>query len=113
VITPEIAGDVLLVMSAVPANAAVAVYSQVKWVRSAWGRHLMSYMLAVALVLDLGILRVAFGETLWFAWIRVGAYGLLVYALVWRVTILWAAHREMLAERSTDGVPEQHPEVQK
>lgn len=94
-------GNVLLVLSAVPAVGSVLVYSQVTWWRSRWGRHLMSYMVAVALVLTLGVVRLIWHDSAWFAGLRAAAYVLTVIALWWRLLILVQSLREGSHDEST------------
>lgn len=92
--TPDIIGDTLLILAAAPANGAVATFSLVRWRASRWGRHMMGYMVAVALVFDLGILRIVFGDRPWFSWVRAVAYALLLCMMTWRFLILNQARRE-------------------
>lgn len=94
-------GNVLLVLSAIPAIGSVLVYSTVTWWRSAWGRHLMSYMAAVALVLGLGVVRLVWGDSPWFAGLRATAYVLTTVMFWWRLFIVIQARRE----RSTKPAP--------
>lgn len=90
-----VAGNVLLILAAIPATGAALLYGfRVTWWRSRWGRHLFTYMTAVALVTDLGIVRLAFGDRWWFAALRAGAYGLVVIALWWRLAFVYQAYRE-------------------
>jgi peptidoglycan/LPS O-acetylase OafA/YrhL len=92
--TPDIVGNVLLTLAAVPANCSVLVFSRVKWRLSKWGRHMMSEMVTVVLILDLGIVHIFAQHTPWFAWLRVLVYALLFVMLCWRLSILYASYRE-------------------
>jgi hypothetical protein len=87
-------GNVLLILSAIPAVASVLVFSRVTWWRSPWGRHVMAYMSAVAVTLILGVCRLVFGDHPMFAALRVVAYISVVVVLWWRLIILVAAYRE-------------------
>lgn len=92
---PVRVGNVLLVLSALPATLAFLVYGLgVTWWRSRWGKHLVGYMFAVALTLDLGVIRLFYLETPWFDWARVAAYVLVVVALWWRLLFVIQAWRE-------------------
>lgn len=102
----ELIGNVFLVVSAVPATISVIAYDlstrrhiqpdgrRERWWSSGWGLHLMTYMMAIALVLDLGVIRLVFGETEWFFVLRSAAYLLLVVALYHRMWLLIQAYRE-------------------
>lgn len=83
----EAIGNVLLVATWLPAVLAVAFYARVPWWRSAVGRHLFSYMLIVALVLTLGVVRIVW-EPSWFWWLRVGAFALFTAATWWRLALV-------------------------
>jgi hypothetical protein len=88
------AGNTLLVLAAIPAVAAVVAYwPKVVW-RSAWGSHLMSYMIALAVPLVLGCIRLAFGDSYWFQHLRTDAFGALVVALWWRLFLIVQARHE-------------------
>lgn len=87
-------GDVLLILAAIPSIAAPIIFSRVTWWRSRWGIHLMAYMAAVALVLILGLFRLAFGTHVWFEMLRAFSYILLVVVLWWRMFFVLQAFRE-------------------
>jgi hypothetical protein len=94
-------GNVLLFLSAVPAVLSVLVFSRVTWYRSAWGRHMMSYMAVVALVLVLGCARVVWGDSIWFTAVRAAAYVATVAVLWWRLKILVQSLREGSPDESS------------
>lgn len=97
-------GNVLLILAAVPATLAALLYgTRVTWWRSRWGRHLFSYMTAIAVVLDLGVVRLVFGSRPWFEALRVAAFGVVVAALWWRAVFVYQAYRE--------GSPDESPAV--
>lgn len=104
--TLETVGNVLLVAGAVPATGSLLIYGLgVTWWRSRWGRHLVAYMASVALVLDLGIVRLVFGATAsWFAAVRVAAFALVVLALWWRLIYIVQAFREGSPDESRIGI---------
>jgi len=51
-------------------TASVVLHLRVPWWRSEMGRHLLYYMAVMALVLDLGVIRIVFGDSWWFALLR-------------------------------------------
>lgn len=87
-------GNVLLVVAVIPAVVSPIVYSRVTWWRSRWGIHLMSYMLAIAFVLLLGVVRIFFHDTNWFEGLRAFSYVLLVAVLWWRMFFIIQASFE-------------------
>lgn len=90
-----VVGNVLLILAAIPATAAAVLYAAgVTWWRSRWGRHLFSYMMSVALVTDLGVVRLVAGDRPWFAAVRTAAFALVVFALWWRLAFVYQAYRE-------------------
>jgi len=110
--TATVAGNVLLILAAIPATAAAVLYgTRVTWWRSRWGRHLFSYMTAVALVTDLGIIRLMFGDRWWFALLRAGAYAAVVAALWWRLLFVYQAYREGSPDESPAQPIGEQPDV--
>ena len=87
-------GNILLWVAAFPAVGSVVVFSRVTWWRSTWGKHLMAYMVAVAIPLVLGCVRQVLGDSPWFQGLRVAAFGLVVIVLWWRFVITIQALRE-------------------
>lgn len=88
-------GNTLLILAAIPAILSALVYGfGVTWWRSQWGRHLFSYMTAVAVVFSLGLLKLAGVDSTLFAYLRAAAYAFLVMALWWRLLIILQAKRE-------------------
>lgn len=105
-----VVGNVLLILAAIPATAAAILYAAgVTWWRSRWGRHLFSYMTSVALVLDLGIIRLVFEDRWWFAALRSVAYTLVVVALWWRLVFVYQAYREGSPDESAPDQKELTP----
>lgn len=90
----NILGNWLLIGAAIPAVLSVIVYSQVKWWKSRAGIHLMTYMVAIASVLVLGILRLIIPDSGIFWLIRVCAYTVMVSVLWWRLAFLVQSYRE-------------------
>lgn len=88
------AGNILLLLATIPAVLSVLAYLRVPWRRSRLGRHLMSYMFCVALVLMLSDIRVfAVVDPQWFVIIRLVAFALLVITLWWRLIVVMSAQR--------------------
>jgi len=84
-------GDGLVIYSAVVTTLSVIVYSLSGWYSRPIGRHLMAYMASIALVLDLGAVRIFSDDANWFLTLRLFAFiilaimftlqlGLLIYA---------------------------------
>jgi hypothetical protein len=90
----QTAGNILLVLAVIPAVASVVVFWPVVSWRSEWGSHLMSYMIALAVPLVLGTIRLVFGDSPGFQRLRTAAFGALVLALWWRLWLLVRARWE-------------------
>lgn len=84
-------GNWLLFAAAFPATLAPVAYARVPWRRTTLGRHLMVYMVSLAVVFDLGVIRLTVGRTWWFDVLRLIAFGFVVLALWWRLWIVAAA----------------------
>lgn len=101
-------GNILLICGAIPATIAPLIYLRVPWFRTRLGRHLMLYMISLAVVFDLGVLRLIIGEpTDWFPWVRVAAFAFVVVVLWWRVAIVLSAqvsHDRELHTRYDDSI---------
>jgi hypothetical protein len=97
-VTPTTIGNWLLIAATTPAVLSVVVFARVRWFQSRWGRHLMAYMLSIAVVLGLGVVRLFLGDHPWFDWLRVGAFASVVAVLWWRLIYILQA----LAEGSPD-----------
>lgn len=89
----RLCGNIVLCASAFFATLGVVVYVRVPWWRSPMGRHLMIKMAVLALILDLGVIRLMFGEAPWFLLLRLVVYALLPLVLAQRVWLLWQAQR--------------------
>lgn len=96
-------GSILLIIAAVIATASVVVHARVRWRVSVMGRHLMAYMLVVAAVLDLGVLRFFVGDTWLIFVLRTAMYVPVVWVLAWRLWLQIQAQRaERAGHRSTE-----------
>lgn len=87
-------GNILLILAVIPAVASVVVFWPVVAWRSTWGSHLMAYMIALAVPLVLGSLRLVIGDSPGFQQLRTGAFGVLVAVLWWRLILLVRARFE-------------------
>lgn len=100
-------GDIAVAVSAVLVTASVAAYAwrnrggkHGAWWRSPTGWHLMSYMVALAVVLDQGVIYMLATTGLllrqappfrpdWFAWERVFSYLVLItFVFGWRLALI-------------------------
>ena len=63
-------GNGLIVWAALVGTASVVVHSRVDWRGTVMGVHLMYYMTVMAAVLVLSCIRIFFGDTWWFALLR-------------------------------------------
>lgn len=98
--TINLLGSVLLLWAAVVGNISVWEHSRVRWRASVMGRHLMAYMLVVAALLDLGLVRfVVFGGSanLWFELLRLAVFVFLPVVMTHRLVLQIRARREGLA----------------
>lgn len=107
-------GNVMLVIAAIPATVAPLLYFRAPWRRSKVGKHLMTYMLALAAVLDLGIVRLGLHsprEATWFSVLRLVMFGFLIIMLWHRLYVVAAAQRRQVqpapagSDRDTAGAP--------
>jgi hypothetical protein len=93
----QLAGSVLVVVSAALVTACVVVYGAFhKWWRSPGGRHIFSFMAALAVSFDLGVIRLAAGDSEWFQVLRLLAFTFIPWVLGWRLVLLV---RAVIAER--------------
>lgn len=91
------AGSVLLVIAGIIGTASVIAHARVHWHASAMGRHLMAYMAVVALVLDLGIVRIFFADSFGFALLRTVMFAGVPVVMGQR---LWLQLRAQRSERA-------------
>ena len=96
-------GTVIYVAMAAVGTLSVIVHSRVRWWATQMGRHVMVYMLSIAVVLDLGVIRLLVGDTAWFAAVRVAALAVVLAAMTQRLYLQVAARRGRLtAVRTPD-----------
>lgn len=89
--TPDQLGTVGVYLSAGAATAGLAGFTMLtRFWRSRGGWHVFWYMLMVAWVLDLAVVRTLFGDAPWFAWLRAGTFTLgMPLVLGWRSWIIF------------------------
>lgn len=89
--TPETLGTVGLYLSAAAASVGFVGFAMLaRFWRSRGGWHVFWYMLMVAWVLDLIVVRYLFGDAPWFAWLRAGTFAVGVPAVLgWRSWIIF------------------------
>lgn len=93
----QLAGSVEIILCAVLATACVLVYGIFhRWWRFPGGRHIFSFMAALAVTFDLAVIRFVMGDSVTFQLIRLAAFTLLPWVLAWRLLILVNA---VIAER--------------
>jgi hypothetical protein len=102
--TPEQLGTVGVNASAAIATVGFAGFvSLARFWRSRGGWHVFWYMLVIAWVLDLAVIREIFGDSLWFAWLRAGSLAIgMPIVLGWRLWIIFdlqlrRRYRELMA----------------
>ncbi len=86
-------GNVLLTVAAIVATASVVVHARVPWRDSQMGRHLMAYMGVIALVLDLGVVRLIIGDYPAFSVIRLVVFVGVPIVMAWRLVLQLQAQR--------------------
>ena len=96
----RLVGNALLSASAVIASVSVALHLRVPWWRSEMGRHLMAYMLVIAAVLDLGVIKLIIGDSVGFAALRTATFALVPAVMAWRVWLQIKAQRENRSEET-------------
>jgi hypothetical protein len=94
----RVTGNAFLCWAALVATASVVVHARVLWWRSVMGRHLMAYMGVMALVLDLGVVRLVTGDSWWFQLIRLLVFVGVPVVMTWR---LWLQIRAQHTARAS------------
>lgn len=82
-------GDFMIYYCAIVAVLFVVVYSVLaRWWRTAFGQHLFSFMLVIALVFIYIVITKMFGRFDGWEYVRLALIGSLATVLTWRVWIL-------------------------
>lgn len=93
-------GSVLLAVAGLIGSASVILHARVRWWSSEMGRHLMAYMAVIALVLDLGVVRIFFEDSFTFAVLRTTVFAGVPIAMGQR---LWLQVKAQRSERAARG----------
>lgn len=86
-------GSILLTYCAAVGTASVYVHSRVDWRATQMGRHVMYYMAAITLTLDLGVIRFLFGDSPWFQALRTVVFLGIPVVMTQRLYLLIRAQR--------------------
>lgn len=99
-----LAGDLLVVLSATLLLGFIVLYHmKARWAKTSAGRHMMTFSIALELVLLLGVAPVTFGADYPGRPVaRVIVYGLLAVAIYYRIRLLYAAQREWREQESEE-----------
>lgn len=89
--TPQLLGTIGVYVSAVIATIGFIGFATLaRFWSSRGGWHVFWFMLVIAAVLDLIVLRYLFGDTRWFAWLRAGTFAIgMPIVLGWRSWIIF------------------------
>lgn len=86
-------GNALITWAAVVGTASVVVHARVRWRETQVGVHLMAYMAAFALVLDLSVIRLLLGDSDWFQMLRLAVFVAVPVAMTQRLWLQIRAQR--------------------
>lgn len=89
----NVIGDVVLFATTAGAVLSVLLYSRVPWYKSPIGRHVMSYMSAIASVLVTVSIRNIIGPFPLYDYLRLGTFSLVGVVVWWRLFVLIRARR--------------------
>jgi hypothetical protein len=92
----------LMVWAALVGSASVLVHLRVFDPTSPVSRHLLGYMTAIAVVLDLSVLALLPGDTVWFQLIRVCAFAAVPIFMTQRLILQVKAQRETRTDGGAD-----------
>lgn len=89
--TPQLLGTIGVYLSAAFATAGFVGFAlHARFWRSRGGWHVFWYMLVIAWVVDLAVVRSLFGDAPWFAWLRAGTFAVgMPLVLAWRSWIIF------------------------
>jgi|GEM_PF-4886576 len=89
------AGNALVIWAALVGTLSVIVHMRVRWWETEMGQHVMAYMATIAVVLDLAVVRLVFGDSDAFQVLRLIVFVGIPISMTWR---LWL---QIKARRST------------
>lgn len=95
----RLVGNGLLAWAALVGTASVVLHSRVPWWRSRMGQHLWCYMLVMAVVLDLGVIKLVIGDSLPFQTLRLVTFVGVPIVMTWRLWLQIQAQREVRTDR--------------
>lgn len=104
----QLIGNGLVIWAALVGTASVIVHLRVFDPHSTMSRHLLVYMAAIALVLDLGVVRLAAGDSNWFQLLRLVAFVAVVLSMTQRLWLQVQAQRT--TARTHIPAPDRTPE---
>lgn len=104
----QLIANCLLISAAVVCTASVVLHLRVTWWRSEMGRHLLAYMGVMALTLDLGVVRIFFGDSSWFQLVRLIVFVGVPLVMTQRLWLQIKAQRESSAEEATTPIDRDH-----
>lgn len=88
----EFYGDFLITVAAVVATASVVMHAMVPWTKTSMGRHIMSYLVALAILFDLTFIDNVMlhgPDPLWFEILQLVMFTALPVTMAWRLWIQW------------------------
>lgn len=88
----EIYGDLLVIVAAIIATGSVILHARVDWRHSPMGRHIMAYLLSLAILFDLTFIDNILlnrPDPLWFEILQLVMYTALPITMAWRLVIQW------------------------
>lgn len=105
----ELVGNALVFALAATSWSFLAYFFlRVRWEATAIGRGLFAFMLIVALLMSIGVVRVVFGEPAWFIWARLVLFLCVVALFVAALLLLVRTQRRARHRRSSvDHRPEE------
>ena len=111
--TPVLLGTIGVYLSAAISTVGFVGFAlTARFWHSRGGWHVFWYMLVLAWVFDLAVIRHVFGDPSWFEWVRVGSFAVgMPIVLAWRSWIIFDLQlRPRLRERVTYGGRRQEEE---
>lgn len=97
----QLLGNGFLVWAALVGTASVIVHLRVFDRNSPMSLHLLAYMTAIAVVLDLGVVRLLFGDSWWFQLLRLATFVGVPLAMTHRLLLQIKAQREARANAAS------------
>ncbi len=105
----QLIGNCFLVWAALVGTASVIVHARVFARSSRMSMHLLFYMTSVAVVLDLGVIKLIIGDSWWFQLIRLAVFVAVPVAMTQRLWLQICAQRD--ARKTGDPPPAGKPDI--